>query len=66
MYDVNVRSIRVKGEKSDEKKVCFYFTYGCIIVELNGNDYFSGYFILENEDGEIVAEDNEAFARLGQ
>jgi len=22
--------------------------------------------ILENEDGEIVAEDNEAFARLGQ
>ena len=35
-------------------------------VELNGNDYFSGYFILENEDGEIVAEDNEAFARLGQ
>ena len=34
-------------------------------VELNGDDYFSGYFVLENEDGEIVEEDNEAFARLG-
>lgn len=34
-------------------------------VELNGDDYFSGYFVLENEDGEIVDEDNSAFARLG-
>ena len=34
-------------------------------VELNGDDYFSGYFVLENEDGEIVEEDNTAFVRLG-
>lgn len=34
-------------------------------VELNGDDYFSGYFVLENEDGEIVEEDNETFVRLG-
>lgn len=34
-------------------------------VELNGDDYFSGYFVFENEDGEIVEEDNETFVRLG-
>ncbi len=33
-------------------------------VELDGEDYFSGYFVLENEDGEIVEEDNEIFVRL--
>lgn len=35
-------------------------------VELNGDNYFSGYFVLENEDGETVKEDNAAFARLGK
>ena len=34
-------------------------------VELNGDDYFSGYMILEDEDGETVAEENTAFVRLG-
>lgn len=34
-------------------------------VELNGDDYFSGYFVLEDENGETIAEDNEVFTRLG-
>lgn len=56
------------GYYSVEKNHLEIYLYDSRIpaTKLYGDDYFSGYFVLENEDGEIVEEDNEAFARLGQ
>ena len=70
-YEINGEQI---GYYSAEKNHLEIYLYDSRIpatklygdVELNGDDYFSGYFVLENEDGETVEEDNAAFARLGE